>query len=254
MVYYDFLNIVFAPILKLPLIVAIIIISLLFTVINLLITKFFSDQSKMKRIREDTQRLNVEMKELRKDPTKVDLMQKKMAEMSKLSMEQLRLGLKPMLISFIIFVPLVIPWMSSVFAYESIHPQQPFTVTASFVNGVDGNATLIVPEGIKLSGDSTKKIENNMVSWSLKGEEGTHTLEFEHDGEKKYKDVLITNTKKYLSASDVYKNSAFSSIKINYNKLIVVPVGIKDWFGWLGTYIILSIIFAMTLRKLFKIY
>ena len=44
------------------------------------------------------------------------------------------------------------------------------------------------------------------------------------------------------------------TIQINYKKLIVIPIGFRDWFGWLGVYIWSSIIFTMALRKLMKVY
>ena len=254
MAYYDFLNIVFAPILKLPLLAAIIIISLLFTAINLFITKFFSDQPKIKRIREESDKLRADMKELRKDPSKTELVQKKMMEMNKLAMEQMRMSFKPMIISSIPFLLLLIPWMNSAFSYESVHPQQTFTVTATFAKGIDGNAAITAPDEIKVTGNKTKKIENGMVTWTLKGEEGTHALEFNYDTEKQYKEVLITDSKKYILPEKLIKNSPFTSLKINNNKLVVLPVGYKDWFGWLGTYILLSIAFALAMRKIFKIY
>jgi len=44
------------------------------------------------------------------------------------------------------------------------------------------------------------------------------------------------------------------SIQINYKKLVVIPIGFRDWLGWLGVYIWSSIIFTMGLRKIMKVY
>ena len=66
--------------------------------------------------------------------------------------------------------------------------------------------------------------------------------------------MLITNTKKYIEPVKKVSNSEMKSIQINYKKLVILPIGYKDWLGWLGTYIISSIIFTMGLRKIMKVY
>jgi len=60
--------------------------------------------------------------------------------------------------------------------------------------------------------------------------------------------------KKYEPALTAYQHSDIQNIKINYNKLVILPIGFRNWLGWLGLYIILSIIFSLGLRKLMKVY
>ena len=247
MAYYDFLNIIFSPLLRLPALWAVIITSLVISVIIILITKFTTDQSLMKKLKEEMKEYQKQIKELKGNPAKAMEVQKKAMESN---MKYMMHSLKPTLITFIPII-LIFGWMSSTFAYDSIKPQQEFSVTAIFDNA-NGEAGLSAPEGIILIDGAAKKIENNQATWNLKGEEGEHTIELSYDGEKQQKDVLITSTDKYIEP--VKKTSGkIKSIRINYKPRKIL--NLFGWkLGWLGTYIIFSIIFTMSLRKLLKVY
>ncbi|MBI2658851.1 DUF106 domain-containing protein [Candidatus Woesearchaeota archaeon] len=248
MAYYDFLNIIFAPLLKLPVLWVVIVLSFLVSVIIIVITKYTTNQVLMKKLKDDIKEYQKQIKELKGNPAKAMEVQKKAME---LNMKYMMHSFKPTLITFIPII-LIFGWMSSTFAYESIKPQQEFTVSAFFDKNADGNAETIVTEGITAIGTKIKKIENGKATWALKGAEGEHILEFVYNNEKQQKSVLITNTEKYIEP--VKKtNGAISSIQIDYKpKKILNLFGWK--LGWLGTYIITSIIFTMTLRKFMKVY
>lgn len=250
MAYYDFLDILFAPLLKLPLIWVVIILAFIVSVIIILITKYTTDQALMKKLKDDMKEYQKQAKEAKGNSAKAMELQKKSME---LNMQYMMHSLKPTIITFIPII-LIFGWMSSNFAYENIKPQQEFTVTGFFEKNTNGNAEIIVPEEIIVIGDKTKKIENNKATWTLKGNEGEHILEFAYNGERQQKSVLITNGKKYIEPIKKFSDSKLKSIQINYKKLVVLPIGYKDWFGWLGTYIWSSIIFTMGLRKMIKVY
>jgi len=249
MAYFDFLNIVFAPLLKLPPLLAIIILALFVSIMVILITKFMTDQALMKKLKEDIKDYQKQSKESKANPAKAMELQKKSME---LNMKYMTHSLKPTIITFIPII-LIFSWMSATFAFEGIKPQHEFSVTAVFDKNANGVAELVVPEGIAIIGNKTKKIENDKAEWTLKGEEGEHLLEFAYNGEKQQHSVLITNNNKYLSPTKK-ANGAIKLIQIGYKKLIVLPIGYKDWLGWLGTYIWSSIIFTMLLRKVMKVY
>ena len=250
MAYYDFLNIIFAPLLKLPVLWAVITLAFLISVIIIVVTKYMTDQSLMKKLKEDIKEYQKQIKELRKEPAKAMEVQKKSME---LNMKYMMNSLKPTIITFIPII-LIFGWMSSVFVYESIKPQQEFSVTVFFDKNANGESELIVPDGIMLIDSKLKKIENGKADWNLKGDEGEYILEFDYNDERQQKNILITKTSKYIEPAKKIKDSAIKSIQINYKKLVILPIGYKDWFGWLGTYIISSIIFTMTLRKVLKVY
>ena len=248
MAYYDFLNIVFAPLLKLPLLWTVIILSLIVSIIIIIITKYTTDQALMKKLKDDLKEHQKQIKELKSEPAKAMEVQKKAME---LNMKYMMHSLKPTLITFVPII-LIFGWMSSTFAYEGIKPNQEFSVSAFFNKNTNGNAEIIIPEGITTVDSKTKKIENDKASWTLKGAEGEHILEFVYNGEKQQKSVLITKSEKYIEPIKK-TNGTIKSIQIDYKpKKILNLFGWK--LGWLGTYIIFSIIFTMGLRKVMKVY
>lgn len=249
MAYYDFLSLIFSPLFKIPVALAILILSFLISLIIILITKYTTDQSLMKRLKEEIKEYQSQIKQLRSEPAKAMEMQKKAME---LNMKYMMHSLKPTLITFIPII-LIFGWMSSVFAYESIKPNQEFTITAVFDTNAKGNVELFLPAGVSLVGNKTQEIWESKVSWTLKGQEGEHLLEMVYNGEKHQKNILIASTNKYMEPIKK-TDGAIKSIQINYKKLVVLPIGYKDWLGWLGTYILSSIAFTITLRKIIKVY
>ncbi len=249
MAYYDFLNVVLSPLFKLPVLIAVLLMSILISIIVILITKYTTNQVLMKKLKEEMKDHQAQIKGHKNDPAKAMEVQKKLMESN---MKYMTHSLKPTLITFIPII-LIFGWMNANFAYESIKPQQEFQVTALFENNLQGTAEIIVPNEIKVIGDKTKKIENDKASWNLKGSEGEHILEFVYNEEKQQTSVLITNDKKYINQAKK-TDGKIKTIQINYKSLVVFPTGYKDWFGWLGTYIISSIIFTMILRKFMKVY
>lgn len=248
MAYYDFLNIIFAPLLKLPVLWAVILLSFIVSVIIIVITKYTTNQTLMKKLKDDMKDYQKQIKELKGNPSKAMEVQKKAME---LNMKYMMHSLKPTIITFIPII-LIFGWMSSTFAYEGIKPGQEFSVTAIFEKNAAGNAELIAPEGITLNGEKAQKIEDSQSTWKLKGEERLHTLEISYNDEKQQKDVLITNSEKYIEPTKKTEGQ-IKSIQIGYKpKKILNLLGWK--LGWLGTYIIFSIIFTMALRKLLKVY
>ena len=248
MAYYNFLDILFAPLFKLPVLWAITLLSLIISLIIIFVTKYTTDQALMKKMKEDIKEYQKQTKELKGEPAKAMEVQKKAMAVN---MKYMTHSLKPTLITFIPII-LIFGWMSSNFAYESIKPNQEFSVSAFFDKSSSGNAELITPEGVTLLGNNTQKIEGDKSAWYLKGTEGEHLLEIDYNGEKQQKTVLITNNNKYIE--QIKKISGkIKTIQIDYKpKKILNLFGWK--VGWLGTYIISSIIFTMALRKLLKVY
>ena len=250
MAYYDFLNFVFAPLLKLPALWAVITVSLIVSVLIVVISKYMTDQSLMKKIKEDVKENQKQAKESKGNPGKLMEIQKRQME---LTMQQFQQTLKPTLITFIPII-FIFGWMSATFAYDGIKPQQEFSLTVFFDKNSNGNVEIIVPDTVTVVDGKIKKIEDGKSAWVLKGAEGEHLLEFIYNNEKYQKNVLISNENKYIEPVKKIKNAPVKSIQINYKKLVVIPIGYKDWLGWLGTYIWSSIIFTMVLRKVMKVY
>ncbi|MBI2647324.1 DUF106 domain-containing protein [Candidatus Woesearchaeota archaeon] len=250
MAYYDFLNIIFGPLLRMPPLLSIITLAFAISFIIIIVTKYTTDQALMKRLKEEQKNYQKQIKELKSEPAKAMELQKKSMETN---MKYMMHSLKPTIITFIPII-LIFGWMSSTFAYESIKPQQEFSVTVFFDENTNGKVELIAPEDIELVDNKIKEIEDGKVTWILKGNEGEYVLEFVHNNETQQKDVLITRSNEYIESTKKINRGAIKSIQVNHKKLVILPIGYKDWLGWLGTYLWSSILFTIVLRKLMKVY
>ena len=67
MAYYDFLNIVFAPLLQLPVLLAVIALALFISLIVILVTKYTTNQVLMKKIKDDMKDHQKQIKELKRN-------------------------------------------------------------------------------------------------------------------------------------------------------------------------------------------
>lgn len=249
MAYTDFLNAIFFPLLKLPVLWAVVILAFVVSLIVIIVTKYTTNQELMKKLKDEIKEYQKQIKELKSEPAKAIDVQKKAMQSN---MKYMSHSLKPTLITFIPII-LLFGWMSSNFAYESIKPNEKFSISVFFEKNADGKIELIAPQGIIVLDDKIKAIENGKAEWNLKGSKGEHVLEFDYNGEKQQKSILITNTEKYIEPIKKISNSQIKSVQINYaSKKILNLFGWK--VGWLGTYIIFSILFTIGLRKVMKVY
>lgn len=255
--FENLLNPVFAPLLMLPPWLAIAILSLLVSLIITLIYKAMTDQSLMKQLKDEMKEFQKEMKELKAHPEKAMAVQKKAMETN---MKYMSHSMKPMLITFLPII-VIFGWMNAHLAYEPILPGQEFTVTALFQKDAAGEVGLFVPEGVEIVSDAKQKIGADQATWTLKGEAGNYLLEFVFEEQSHTKELLITEEKAYAKVQQPVSRSKLRMIKINNEPVIAINLLNRDeggWtsgrLGWLGAYIIFSLIFSMTIRKALKVY
>lgn len=244
---------IFGPVLQLGPFWALLIFSLLISLIIVLVYKYFTNQQEMKRLKEQQKEFQKKMKELKSDP---EAMMKVQKEAMGVNMQYMKHSLKATLITMLPVI-LIFGWMNSHLANEPIFPGEPYGITASFAAGVSGTAELIVDQGTELLSEAQPPIASpGVASWRLKSTEGSHTLTVKTGQEQQSKEVLIAKELRTAPAFTSFKNSAISSIKIDYNKLR--PLGDFSLFGWqpgwLGWYIIFSLLFSIALRKVLKVY
>ena len=256
---FSFLDPVLGPVLLLPPFWGLLLLSFAISLIITVIYKYTTDQNMMKQLKDEIKEFQKEIKELKNNPEKAMQVQK---EAMKTNMKYMSMSMKSTLITFIPII-FIFGWMSSHLALESLKPQEPFTATMMFGKPVSGEATLTVPFGMSIDGDSTKDISGDNVFWTIEGEKGTHLIEYEYNGNVYTQELIITDGPEYADPVVKVKDSAsdVKSLTINHKKKIVMNwFGAKDGgitkgrFGWLGTYIIFSIAFSLGLRKLMKVY
>ncbi len=249
MVFENVLSPVFNPLLSLPISWVVVIMAFIITLLVTFIYKLSTNQNLMKELKDEMKELQKEMKELRNDPQKMMAVQKQSMQTN---MKYMSHSMRSMLFTFIPII-LIFGWMNAHLAYEPIMPGQEFTTTVMFYDGIKGNAELIAPEGIKVNGDSNKTIDGNEAKWALEGDKGEYLLEYKVNDKAYTKNLLITEEQNYAKTIELVKDKTVRQISIDNDKMEVF--NLFGWkLGWLGGYIILSIIFSMILRKVFKVY
>jgi len=244
----SFLDPVMMPLMKLGPFWAVIFVSVVMTLVVTFAYKYLTNQEKMKSLKEEQKHHQKRMKEFKHDPAKMMEIQK---QAMSASMEYMKHSFKPMIFTMIPIL-LVFGWMNAHMAYYPIVPGEEFSATAFFDSDVEGDVEMIVPSGIEIIDSPVKEI-NEMVSWKLKGEAGEYLLEYKFDGKSITKEIIITEEQAYSPVIEKTKDKELVRIELGNPKLKVL--NLFGWkLGWLGTYIIISIVFSMGLRKALKIH
>lgn len=255
MVFESIIDPIFAPLLKMPILWAIILISLIIAVIITFVYKWMTDQHLMKTLKDEMKNFRDEMKQFKEEPKKVMEIQKRAMQTN---MKYMMHSMKPTLVTFIPII-IIFGWLNTHLAYIPIMPGQEFSTTAMFEEGVTGMITLteITPKGVELLINNTQEIVDGKAVWRLKGDAGEYLLEYEFNEKPYSQEVLITEEREYKEPIKKIKENGLNTIQINHEKAkpfagTGIP-WVQNW-GWLGAYILFSIIFSMSLRKLLKLH
>jgi len=217
------------------------------SIITIIAYKLLTDQDLMKRLKSEMKEMQKEMKTLKDHPEKMMQVQKKAMETN---MKYMAKSMKPTLITFIPLI-IIFGWMHANLGYLPIVPDQDFMTTIEF-EGYDGLVTLSAPDALNILSNSSQKVINNEVTWALSGPAGEYVLEYNFQGEIHTRNLIISEQLEYVEPELKIKNSRLKSLNINNEKLKVLDLGFMK-LGWLGVYIICSLIFSMSLRKWLKI-
>lgn len=239
---------IFAPILNLPPIIAILLIALIISVITTLAYKWMTDQVRMKQIKEQQKEMQKEIKANRDNPKKVMELNKKAMETS---LEMMRASLKPMLITMLP-VLLIFMWLNLHLSYLPVLPGQEFNSTVYFKDGVEGDISLNAAEGITIISDNVQEIVDGQARWTLKGEAGEYYLDYFYEGRYFQKELLITEEKEYKNPIMKVSDSNIKIIAIDQQRL-KVNFGFFH-LSWFWTYLIFTLILSSVLRKVMKVY
>jgi uncharacterized membrane protein (DUF106 family) len=207
--------------------------------------KFLTNQARMKELKDDIKLHQEEMKKFRDNPKKMmDIQKQAMAK----NMEYMRHSFKPTLFTFLPII-LIFGWMNSSFAFEPIHPGQEFIATVTLSS--PANVTIGLPDQVKLVKTDAANLS---TAFTLRSDSpGEYLMSFDVGGKSYDKDVIISDKQEYANPVKTFKKDVVAKIEVNSDKLIAW--NLFGWkLGWLGTYIIFSLVFSMGLRKLMKLY
>ncbi len=235
---------------NLPPLVSITIIAFVITLFTSLVYRFVTDQELMKSLRAEMKELQNAMKQHKDSPDQLMKIQKKSMEKN---MELMRHSMKPTLFTAIPII-LLFGWLNAHIAFYPIMPDMPFEVSAEMRDGITGSVTLDVqPEGIEILSDQTQVIsDTHKVRWELSGREGEYTLEYTYDDETQSQPLLISKEREYKTPQLKTKSKYFKTLVVENEKVKPLEFMGLQW-GWIGPYIIISIFFSSTIRKLLKI-
>jgi len=231
--------------------------SLLISLLTTIVYKFVTNQDLMRSLKHELKELQKEMKTLKDNPERMMEVQKKSMETNMKYMTQ---SFKPTLITLIPII-IIFGWMSAHLAYYPIMSDSNFVVGINVDDElINQNVSIEVPEGITLISEKSQTINSNNIEWTLKGKEGDYSLLFKVNNKTYEKEVIISNTFGYFSEIDSkIKEDSVNSIYIS-NKPVKplknIGLGFIPWiggFGWLGCYILFSIIFSIIIRKLLRV-
>lgn len=247
-----FLNPILDPILS-PLLymdpfIAMIIVSLLMSVIITVVYKYTTNQAVMKELKNDLKKYREKYKQHKGNTQKQIELQ---TEMLKINNKYMMQSLRPTLFTMIPII-ILLGWMQAHFGVEPLQPNQPFLVSAVIDESLTGEV-LLSGENFFIIGDASKQAVDGKISWEVEATRaGTFPLTFNAPDAQVSHDVTIGSSS--VSKAIVNHKTSIQRTTVEYKKLEVFPFSIFGWTpGWLGTYIIFSILFSVGLRKAFKL-
>ncbi|MCF7798706.1 EMC3/TMCO1 family protein [Candidatus Woesearchaeota archaeon] len=235
------------------------IVSIIVSVFTTLIHMFATDQEKLKRLKADMKRYQAKLKTLKDSPEKAMKVQK---DLMKLNGEFMKSSFKT---TFYTIIPLLIffGWLGANLAFAPLVPNTSFNVSATFQEEVSGQVSLVVPDNLTVLSNLTQTTINDAATWTgIKGPKGSYELSLLHEssGEEQFFLVTISEDVIYEDPVVLVNSEIFKKITIGNEKLYVfrniflfkdLPL-IKN-AGWLGAYILFSLIFSTALRKALKL-
>jgi uncharacterized membrane protein (DUF106 family) len=246
-------NPVFGWMLNMPSILAILLLATILALISTLLQKYLTDQAKMKRLREDTKKLQKQMKEAKNNPEAVMKIQSKMMP---IQMDLMKESFKPLLVTLIPFL-LVFFWLSNHFAYYPVTPNEPFVVSATFEEGISGTAMLTSPT-LRVEEPAQQiaagEDDEGLAKWIVTGPAGEHDLILSLGPINVSRKVLVTDEREYITP-EMPRKGTITSFNVENERLIPIPgLNIFGWHpGWIFYYILFSIPLSLLLKKVLDV-
>ncbi|MFT7615448.1 MAG: uncharacterized membrane protein (DUF106 family) [Candidatus Woesearchaeota archaeon] len=238
---------IFVPLLKLGAFWTVVILSAVAALLINIVQKLVTDQHLMKELRSQMKKLQAKAKTLKDQPDKMmavqgDIMKKNFAYMK-----------ESFKATFITMIPLllVFAWLPLHVAYEPIAAGEDFSVSAFVKKNVAGDVLLVISDGLTLVSPESQTVskDNREATWTLNGPVGEHTVSYSYLDETINQSLTISDGREYARAEIRAKDSYFDRVKVGYEKNVLLDLGFFQG-GWIVTYILFSIIFSLSFKKL----
>lgn len=238
------------PLLKLSPFWAVFLIAALISLAITLVYKYATDQEHMRKLKEKMKGYQEKMRNLRDQPEK---MMKVQQEAMKLNMELMKHSFKPTLYTMIPII-LIFGWLNAHMAYSNLAPNTPFTINATFAPGVATATLTVIPE-LSILSNATQPVRDGKASWVLQGDPGFYKATITTPSGSVEKTFLISKEWRYERPEERYRDKPV--VRVVVSNKVIKPLGKLSLFGWhpgwLGTYILLSIILSILFRKALKV-
>ncbi|MFT4312014.1 MAG: EMC3/TMCO1 family protein [Candidatus Woesearchaeota archaeon] len=234
---------------------AIIVISLFVSLVHVFLQKKLVDQHKVKAIREKMSKLQKKMRASKDDPQKMMKLHKQiMQSQGQLFPEMI----KP---AFVTMIPLLIlfAWIATHLVYVPLQADEPFSVSVFLPEYVSGSVFMNSStfgeqeQGLEPARHGFMfKRDYMRATFELSGDVGEHNLTFTHKEYELDQRVRIDPSITERTPDRRVNEGVFQIFRVNYEKMEILPLGFTTFAG-IGAYIVFSLIFSLTFRKLFKL-
>ena len=221
----------------------------LVSLISTLVYISLTPQSKIKRLKQEVEELN---KELKLHVGNSDISHKIHSEITQKEMQIMPYVILPNILTvvpmFFIFF-----WMGSLLSFVPIVPNESFIVDLYLTNNT--NSSCLTPKLTIPNGMNLLSVENNTVlyQYMMSGKKGNYTLLWSVNNKNYQKNLSIGDKISQVIPMNIIQDNTVNAISIEYKE--TKPFWFWDIkIGWLVGYIILSMCFTIILRKLFDVY
>ncbi|MFP4189683.1 MAG: EMC3/TMCO1 family protein [Candidatus Woesearchaeota archaeon] len=231
--------------------ISIAIIAFSVTLFTSLVYRFVTDQKVMKTLKGELKDLQKMMKEHRDKPEKLMRIQKEAMEKN---MQYMRHSMKPTLFTMLPLI-LMFGWLNAHIAYEPIQPGESFEVWVEMQSDAQGLVELeVYPDSPDFSFETPREQEivDGEVRWELNGPPGEYELRYHYEDETEEQELLITDDPEYKTPT-VPGSGSFKELNVGNEKVAPLSFLGLEW-GWIWSYILLSVGFSMIIRKLLKVH
>jgi len=246
-----FLNPIMHPLVQIHPFFAVAIVSFFVALFNSWIYKVFTDQHKMKALKEDMKHMQADIKKYKDNTSKMLDIQSRLMQKN---MEYMKQSFKPTLITLIPIL-IILGWMTGHLAYDSVQPNMPVNVAVFLTSAQTGSVLLQVPFGMEIVGDANQPINttSHAAMWTVKGVAGTYNLDFTKGNETVSQQIIIA-AQDYAKPIVTFSGSqVFSRAQIGNSPKKILDFGAFS-INYFWTYFICAIAFSLGIRKLMKLH